>query len=165
MSRGDDHCLRCGAPWAGDQCSSPDCYCTLCPYCGEQWEDISEPCSHLVVLLFECENQLEWIAPLPRLTRDLGDAEVIQVFGDDAHLAVGIWPDGFDRDPGPAGMAQMVMLKSYPGAKSVGGDFDAGWLGDGDWVVVYVPDGTAWVAHRDATFARLRAAAGGVGDV
>ena len=148
-------CERCDAPWDGEQCSSSDCFCTLCPFCGQQWAEASEPCDHLVALFSEGENQLEWLDRLPALPRELDDAEVHEVFGDDADFARAVWAEGFTERP-VMGDVERMMLRDYPGSHFIVGYFDGDWIGDGDWAVVYVPDRSVWHQQRDAGLQRVR---------
>ena len=156
MTSADDaiRCERCGESWADEQCSSSDCFCTLCPYCGKQWAEMSEPCGHLVALFSEGRNQLEWLDQLPAFPRALTEAEVVMLFGNDASLAASIWDDGFEDEP-EMGPAERALLQEYPGVHFIQGYFEAGWIGDADWEVVYVPDPDGWRTFRTTTFDRL----------
>ncbi len=99
--------------------------------------------------------------PLPALQAGPSAPDIDRIFGDDAALAREIWAHGFEDRPTEE-CRELPLLRRVQGAAFVEGDLDAGWIGDGPWIVAYVPDREAWGTFRDETLSRLadRATAG-----
>jgi hypothetical protein len=146
-------CDRCGEPWDGDKCSSSDCYCTLCPFCGQQAVD-PDGCVHLVALFSGGEDLLGAPPPLAAAKAEPTEGQVDAAFGDDADLARAVWARGFTTEPDDEDR-ELPIARGYKGARCVEGYLDSGWISDGPWVVVYVFDCNAWAAYRDAALERL----------
>ena len=146
-------CERCGEPWGSDKCSAGDCYCSLCPFCGQQAVD-PDGCVHLVVLFSGGEDLLASPPRLAAVETEPTNAQIDAAFGDDAELARAVWARGFTSDPDEEDR-ELSIARRYPGARFVEGYLDAGWISDGPWVVVYVFDFNAWTAYRNAAIGRL----------
>ncbi len=111
-------------------------------------------CAHLVCLFQEGQDMLGTPPPLPALQPGASEPDIDRIFGDDAALAREIWAHGFEDKPSEA-YRELPLLRRLPGAAFVEGDLDAGWIGDGPWIVAYVPDREARGSFRDETLGRL----------
>ena len=142
-----DTCERCDAPWAGDKCSASDCYCTLCPFCGQQAVD-PDGCEHLVALFFEGSNMLSYPPDPGELEEQPSEVALREAFGDDFDLAMEIWRDDFTCSPSEKSR-EWPLLRRIKQSYVIEGRMDTGWMGDGPWTVVYMPGVAAWERFRD----------------
>ena len=76
------------------------------------------------------------------------EAALRAAFGDDFDLAMEIWRDDFTCSPSEEDR-EWPLLRRIKQSHVIEGRMDTGWMGDGPWTVVYMPDAAVWEHFRD----------------
>ena len=108
----------------------------------------------LVALFFEGGN-IRSCPPDPgELEEQPSEAALHEVFRDDFDLAREIWREHITCSP-PEKSREWLLLRRIKQSHVIEGRMDIGWMGNGQWTVVYMPDAVAWERFREQKLSRL----------
>ena len=82
------------------------------------------------------------------------EAALRQAFGEDYDLAMEIWREHFTCSPSETSREWLFLPRAKESCVTMG-RMGTGWMGDGPWIVVYVPEANCWEQFRDPNLKML----------